>query len=99
MNSGFSGALFVVDIDVSQLDDIICESENLIIKQDFPCYCFNVKREPLYYRIKGSRTQKLTNRYVIEELIKQRMNLECDHMFLGGFIKKTDVQFELMTGS
>ena len=97
MNAGFSGALFVVDIDVSQLDDIICESENIIIKQDFPCYCFNVKRDPLYYRVKGNG-KKLTNRYVIEELIKQKMNLECNHMFLEGFIKNTDNQFELIIG-
>jgi hypothetical protein len=27
------------------------------------------------------------------------MNLECNHMFLEGFIKKTECQFELMTGS
>lgn len=99
MNFEFPAALFVIDIDESELDDIISESDQIMIKQEFTCFCFNVKREPLYYRIKGSRTQKLTNRYVIEELIKQRMNLECDHMFLGGFIKKTDVQFELMTGS
>ena len=99
MNSEFPGALFVVDIDESELDEIISESDQIMIKQEFTCYCFNVKREPLYYRVKGSPTQKLTNRYVIEELIKQNMNLECNHMFLEGFIKKTDVQFELQVGS
>jgi len=99
MNTEFPGALFVVDIDESELDEIISESDQIMIKQEFTCYCFNVKREPLYYRVKGSPTKKLTNRYVIEELIKQKVNLECNHMFLEGFIKKTDVQFELQVGS
>ena len=94
----FSDAMFSVAINESELDDIISESEQIIIKQDFTCYCFNVKREPLYYRIKGIG-QKLTNRYIINELIEQKMNLECNHMFLEGFIKKTDVQFELLVTS
>ena len=98
MNTEFPGALFSVDIDESELDDIISESDQIMIKQEFTCYCFNVKRDPLYYRVKGNG-KKLTNRYVIEELIKQKMNLECNHMFLEGFIKNTDNQFELLVGS
>jgi len=99
MNSEFQGALFSVAIDESKLDDIISESSQIMIKQDFTCYCFNVKREPLYYHIKESESNKLTNRHVIKGLIEQKMNLECNHMFLEGFIQKTDFQFELMTGS
>jgi hypothetical protein len=99
MNTEFPEALFVVAIDKSELDDIISESDQIMIKQEFTCYCFNVKRDPLYYHIKVSPGQNLTNRYVINELIEQKMNLECNHMFLEGFIQKTDVQFELITGS
>tara|TARA_B110000967_G_scaffold202195_2_gene240630 strand:- start:594 stop:887 length:294 start_codon:yes stop_codon:yes gene_type:complete len=95
----FTNALFVIDIDESELDTIISESDQIMIKQEFNCYCFNVKRDPLYYRVQGSQTKKLTNRYVIEELIKQKMNLECNHMFLKGFIQNTECQFELDVGS
>ena len=98
MNTEFPGALFVVAIDESELDDIISESDQIMIKQEFTCYCFNVKRDPLYYHIKGSCGKKLTNRRVINELIEQKMNLECNHMFLEGFTQKTDVQFELDVG-
>ena len=94
----FHGALFSIDIDDSELDNILSDSDQIMIKQDFDCDCFHVKRVPRYFRIKGFGNS-LTNRYVIKELIKQRLNLECNHIFLEGFIKNTDCQFELMTGS
>ena len=94
----FPGALFSITIDDSELDDILSDSDQIMIKQDFDCDCFHVKRVPRYFRIKSSGNS-LTNRYVIKELIKQRLNLECNHIFLEGFIKNTDCQFELMTGS
>ena len=97
--SEFYGAMFSVDIDESELDDILSDLDQVIIKQDFDCYCFHVKREPRYFHIKGPKGKSLTNRDVIKELIEQKMNLECNHMFLEGFIKKTECQFELMTGS
>ena len=97
--SEFQGAMFVVDIDESKLDDILSEKDQVIIKQDFDCYCFHVKREPRYFHVKGPKGQPLTNRYVIKELIEQKMNLECNHMFLEGFIKKTECQLEVMTGA
>ena len=97
--SEFQGAMFVVDIDESKLDDILSEKDQVIIKQDFDCYCFHVKREPRYFRIKCPKGKSLTNKQVIKELIEQRMILECNHVFLEGFIKKTDYQYELMTGS
>lgn len=94
----FPGALFSIDIDDSELDNILSDSDQIMIKQTFDCDCFHVKRVPRYFHIKGSGNP-LTNRYVIKELIKQRLNLECNHFFLEGFIKNTDCQFELMTGS
>ena len=86
------------DSDDSELDDILSESDQIMIKQNFDCDCLHVKRVPRYFRIKGFGNS-LTNRYVIKELIKQRLSLECNHIFLAGFIKNTDCQFELITGS
>ena len=94
----FPGALFSIAIDDSELDDILSESDQIMIKQNFDCDCLHVKRVPRYFRIKGFGNS-LTNRYVIKELIKQRLSLECNHIFLEGFIKNTDCQFELITGS
>ena len=98
-NSEFKGAMFSIAIEDSELDDILSDKDQIMIKQDFNCYCFHVKREPRYFRIKCPKGKPLTNKQVIKELIEQRMILECNHVFLEGFIKKTDYQYELMTGS
>ena len=98
-NSEFKGAMFSIAIEDSELDDILSDKDQIMIKQDFNCYCFHVKREPRYFRIKCPKGKSLTNKQVIKELIEQRMILECNHVFLEGFIKKTDYQYELMTGS
>ena len=97
--SEFKGAMFSIAIEDSELDDILSDKDQIMIKQDFNCYCFHVKREPRYFRIKCPKGKSLTNKQVIKELIEQRMILECNHVFLEGFIKKTDYQYELMTGS
>jgi len=43
----------------------------------------------------------MTVRYVIEELIKQGLKLDCNHHFLEGFNKTSGsgCQFELCVGS
>ena len=97
--SEFKGAMFSIAIEDSELDDILSDKDQIMIKQDFNCYCFHVKREPRYFRIKCPKGKSLTNKQVIKELIEQKMILECNHVFLEGFIKKTDYQYELMTGS
>ena len=94
----FKGAMFSIAIEDSELDNILTEKDQIMIKQDFDCYCFHKKREPRYFHIKR-RSESLTNRCVIQQLIEQKMVLECNHVFLEGFIKKTDCQFELGTGS
>ena len=95
----FKGAMFSIAIEDSELDDILTTQDQIMIKQDFDCYCFHKKREPRYFHIKRQGSKSLTNRCVIHQLIEQKMVLECNHVFLEGFIKKTDCQFELGTSS
>ena len=95
----FKGAMFSIAINDSELDNVLSDQDQIMIKQDFDCYCFNKKRDPRYFHIQCPKDKSLTNRCIIQQLIDQKMVLECNHVFLEGFIKNTDCQFELATGS
>lgn len=43
----------------------------------------------------------MTNKYIIQKLINQGLKMDCNHVFLEGFIKSKDseCQFEIFAGS
>ena len=43
----------------------------------------------------------MTYKYVIEQLIEQGLELDCNHIYLEGLYKTkdSDCQFEILTGS
>ena len=80
---------------------VITDKHHLIIKNTYNCYCYsynNSKKNTDYFYIKG---ENMTCRYVIEQLIKQGLQLDCNHNFLEGFYKTADpvCQVELCVGS
>ena len=91
----YPDAKFIIALEEEAELEILSDLKQIIIKQEFNCYCYEKKKTPLFFLIQG---KKLTNNYVIEELIKQDMKLECNHIFLEGFIQNTECQFELITG-
>jgi len=98
----FPNAKFDIAIDFSELDDIISEHSNIVIKNTYNCYCYdNCKRPTDYFYITAKEGEKMTNKFIIKELIKQKLCLECNHIFIEGFIKSkdSDCQFEICTGS
>ena len=95
----FPNAKFCIAIKLDDLDDIISERNNIVVKQDYNCYCYkNFRKKTDYFYIKG---QKLTNKFIISKLIEQGLELDCNHCFIEGFykIKNSDCQFEIMIGS
>lgn len=101
INIMFPNAEFSVAIDIKDIDELITDKRELIIKRTYDCYCYSyddTKKKADYFYIRG---ENLTYRYVIEQLIKQRLQIHCEHRFLEGFDKTTDsvCQFELCLGS
>lgn len=95
----FPDAKFEIAIDLEYFDDIITERNNIVIKHDYGCYCYdNCKRKTDWFFITG---EKLTYKYVIGELIRQKLVLDCNHRFVEGFYKhpKSNCQFEIWVGS
>jgi len=95
----FPNAQFTIAIDIDDMDKLITTKNELIIKSKYNCYCYtNCKKNTDYFYIQG---ENITHRYVIEQLIKQGLELDCNHQFLEGFYKTvgSDCQFELWVGS
>ena len=95
----FPDAKFTISIDIEELDDLITDKQSIIIKQVYDCYCYqDYNKKTEYFYIKG---EKLTQRYVIEQLIEKGLEIECNHTFLEGIYKTkgSECQFELFFGS
>ena len=104
----FPNAEFSICIDVSKLKEYLTDEKEIIIKQQFSCGCYlryddmflddNTHLRPpnKYFIIKNDN---MTIENILDELIKQKMTTDCDHHFLEGFEKETDIQWGLCFGS
>jgi Na+-transporting NADH:ubiquinone oxidoreductase subunit NqrF len=95
----FPNAKFVISIGLEELDTVITAQTNIVIKQSYTCYCYeDCKKKPDFFYICG---ENMTNKFIIQELIEQGLEIECNHCFLEGFDKteNSECQFELGTGS
>ena len=101
----FPNALFYVAMDLEELDEVVIECQDIIVKQVYDCYCFDdFKKNTEFFTISCNplKNEKMTNKFIIQELIKQGLNLqECNHHFLEGFVKTkgSDCQLEIVVGS
>ena len=80
------------------LDDLLTDKKQIFISNSRTCYCWENIEGPKqqFFEIKG---EKLTYKYVLNELIKQNFDPECNHVFLEGIIKVNDIQYSLWMGS
>ena len=98
----FPNINFVLPFDeVEQLDALISEEREIIIKQDFKCYCYDKKfggkpRKPKTIKIK---CENMTYKNVILELVKKKFVVRCGHYFLEEFYEDTDGTYLLRFGS
>ena len=94
----FPNAKFSVAIELEDLDDIVTDETDIVVKNTYDCYCHTNKRNTEYFYISGKH---ITNKFIIYKLIEQGLDLDCDHRFLEGFCKSKDsnCQFEISTGS
>lgn len=95
----FPDANFSIDIDyLSILDELLTDKKQIFISNDRFCYCWDGIDAPKqeFFEIKGD---KITYRYVLNELIRQDFNPDCNHRFLEGIDKVSEIQYSLSMGS
>ena len=96
----FTNAQFTPSIDLEDLDNIVTDKKEITIQQTFTCYCYDdMDKPPKYFTIKCGENQSLTNKYIINELIKKGLTIDCNHRFLEGFYQLHDNMYEMWTGS
>lgn len=101
----FPDAKFTVAIPLSEMDDVVSENDRIILKKDMSCYCYDdLPNHPKaeWFLVKRPEGEKLTNAVIIRELIKQNLELDCNHCFIESFDrypKDSECQFEIGTGS
>ena len=93
----FFNAYFDVSMDIKELDDLVSDKKEIIIQQEFKCYCY--KNLPTDNKIFTIRGDKLTKKYVIDDLIKQGLVINCDHRFLEGFHNIKGNLYNMVLGS
>jgi hypothetical protein len=99
----FQHALFDIAIELEELDEVVSDQTYIVVKNTYTCYCYDdCKKNTEYFYITCNPCEKMTNKFIIQELIKQKLNLQdCNHRFLEGFIKSkdSDCQLEIVVGS
>ena len=96
----FPNAQFTPSIDLDDLDNIVTDKKEIIIQQTFTCYCYdNMNKSPKYFTIKCGENESLTNKYIINELIKKGLKVNCNHRFLEGFDQLHDNMYLFSCGS
>jgi hypothetical protein len=99
----FPNALFDIAIELEELDEVVTEETSIVVKNTYSCYCYDdCKKNTDFFHITCNPCEKMTNKFIIQELINQNLNLqECNHRFLEGFIKSknSDCQLEIVVGS
>ena len=94
----FPNAEFAIAVGFENLEHKITDKKFIIVKSDYDCYCYDLcNKPPDYFYIHG---ENMTYRYVLEQLIKQGLTLECNHRFVEIITQIGDSNvFEIWTGS
>ena len=92
----FPDANFTVSIPIEELDDVVSIEQTIVIKLSYNCHCYSERPKfSKWFNIRCNTDGKITNKTILNELIKQNLKLECDHQFIEGFDKKTVAQYEI----
>ena len=93
----FPNAKFTISIPYDELDEIITNEKEILLKYRYNCYCNENKKKKIErFIVKGDC---ITNRLCINKLIDEGFDLGCNHHFLEGFNENSDYEFEIFTGS
>ena len=93
----FGDTNFIISIPIKEWNDLLTTETDITIKCNYKCYCYDEKpRKPECFYIEGDR---LTIKYVLLELKRQGLCLDCNHHFIEGFNMMKYWRYELRLGS
>lgn len=87
-------SLFSISIPLSKINDVLTTEPYIIVRHRIRCGCYK-RRRCIQYRI---TLQEMSNKNIINELIRQGLHPRCDHRFLEGFIR-VDGSYDMFFGS
>ena len=67
-----------------ELDKVICEKKRIVVRREYDCFCWIEKGRETDYYIIQSKSGKITERMIVEKLIKSKHDPKCDHCFYEG---------------
>jgi hypothetical protein len=82
--SEFENPYFTVSIPFDHYDKIVSKEKSIVIRCKYNCYCYDETPKPTDFYIIKSDFGNITERMIIQELIKLKHNPQCDHMFYEG---------------
>lgn len=102
----FPDVKFTIAIPYDELDDVVIDGNQLVIEHDYTCICCDGRGLPsnkVFFNI-NSPDKPITNRLIINELIKHNFDPGCNHHFLEFINKKNknnlnSILYELALGS
>jgi hypothetical protein len=99
INEIFGDCDFTISIPLKDIDNILTTKEEIKVIHTFTCYCYDgEQRDNNVYKI-SNKTGPMTIKYVIQQLIKQGLECDCNHQFLESFDKIDESTFEMFFGS
>jgi hypothetical protein len=90
---------FEICIDDDALDEVLAETNRIVLKIKFNCYCYDNNPRNTEYYILNSNNNIITVRDAINCLIENKFKCGCNHVFLEGFDMITPIEFEAFFGS
>ena len=96
----FPDAKFSIGLPIEEMNEILTDKKQIIVKHTFTCYCWdNQPKVPVYYHIK---CEVMSIKNILQELIRQdTQEYYCNHNHLEGIdeTKDSDCQWELFFAS
>ena len=88
-------------ISKEEQQEILSTNETIILRITHTCYCYDHNpRRPFFITVRKSPEKShITVRDAIDGIINSGYEADCNHSFLEGFDKISDVQFEPFFGS
>lgn len=95
----FGRPYFDIAIPIDELDDLVSDKNEIVVKNTYDDDDDGGGYRPTdYFIIRGTR---ITNRVIINELIRKEFNPNCNYRFLEGFRKcnMSSIEYECIMGS
>lgn len=97
----FPNAKFDISLSNDALNNVISNKKSIVVMNTYNCYCYENSPRPTDFFIIKTKKENITERMIIDKLIKSKFNPKCNHSFYEGTIYKTPVEdvFEMFMGS